>query len=98
MSPRGAGKKDPHFLASESPLYVGRAVAALAADPKVLARTGDVTCSWDVAREFGLNDADGTRPDWGRHSQEATLATKRKRPLDERRSARDHRGQEQVAR
>jgi NAD(P)-dependent dehydrogenase (short-subunit alcohol dehydrogenase family) len=70
---REAGRKDPHFLASESPLYVGRAVAALAADPKVLARTGDVTCSWDVAREFGLTDADGTRPDWGRHTQEQVI-------------------------
>jgi NAD(P)-dependent dehydrogenase (short-subunit alcohol dehydrogenase family) len=67
---REAGKKDPHFLASESPLYVGRAVAALAADPKVLARSGDVTCSWDVAREFGFTDADGSRPDWGKHAQQ----------------------------
>jgi NAD(P)-dependent dehydrogenase (short-subunit alcohol dehydrogenase family) len=70
---RTAGKKDPHFLASESPLFIGRAVAALAADPKVLARTGDVTCSWDVAREFGFTDADGTRPDWGRHGQEHVI-------------------------
>jgi NAD(P)-dependent dehydrogenase (short-subunit alcohol dehydrogenase family) len=70
---REAGKKDPHFLASESPLFIGRAVAALAADPKVLARTGDVTCSWDVAREFRLTDADGTRPDWGKHSQENVI-------------------------
>jgi NAD(P)-dependent dehydrogenase (short-subunit alcohol dehydrogenase family) len=70
---REAGKKDPHFLASESPLYIGRAVAALAADPKVLTRSGDVTCSWDVARAFGFTDADGTRPDWGRHCQEAVV-------------------------
>jgi NAD(P)-dependent dehydrogenase (short-subunit alcohol dehydrogenase family) len=70
---REAGKKDPHFLASESPLFIGRAVAALAADPKVVARTGDVTCSWDVAREYGLTDADGTRPDWGKHGQESVI-------------------------
>ena len=70
---REAGKKDPHFLASESPLYVGRAVAALAADPKVLARTGDVTASWLIAREFGFADADGTRPDWGKHCQTAVV-------------------------
>ena len=31
---RDGGKKDPNFLESESPLYVGRAVAALAADPR----------------------------------------------------------------
>ncbi|HVE80167.1 MAG TPA: SDR family NAD(P)-dependent oxidoreductase [Gemmatimonadaceae bacterium] len=70
---REAGKKDPHFLASESPLFIGRAVAALAADRKVLARTGDVTCSWDVAREYGLADADGSRPDWGKHGEEAVI-------------------------
>ena len=37
---RDGGKKDPNFLESESPLFVGRAVAALAADPKVLDRSG----------------------------------------------------------
>jgi hypothetical protein len=70
---RDGAKKDPHFLASESPLFVGRAVAALAADPKVFGRTGDVVSSWDVGREFGLTDADGSRPDWGEYSQEKVL-------------------------
>lgn len=64
---RDAGKKDPHFLHSESPLFVGRAVAALAADPNVLARSGDVYSSWDLARDYGFTDADGSRPDWGAH-------------------------------
>jgi NAD(P)-dependent dehydrogenase (short-subunit alcohol dehydrogenase family) len=64
---RQAGKKDPHFLQSESPLFVGRAVAALAADPKVLERSGDVYSSWELAREYGFTDADGSRPDWGAH-------------------------------
>ena len=64
---RDAGKKDPHFLHSESPLFVGRAVAALAQDPNVLARSGDVYSSWELAREYGFTDADGTRPDWGTH-------------------------------
>lgn len=36
------GKKDRNFLESESPLFVGRAVAALAADPNVLTRTGQL--------------------------------------------------------
>jgi NAD(P)-dependent dehydrogenase (short-subunit alcohol dehydrogenase family) len=62
---RDAGRKDPYFLHSESPLFVGRAVAALAADPKVLARSGDITSSWELGREYGLTDADGSRPDWG---------------------------------
>jgi NAD(P)-dependent dehydrogenase (short-subunit alcohol dehydrogenase family) len=65
-----AGKKDPHFLESESPLFVGRAVAALAGDPKIMERSGRITSSWEVAREHGFSDADGRRPDWGRHMQE----------------------------
>ena len=64
---RNAGKKDPHFLHSESPLFVGRAVAALAQDPEVLARSGDVYSSWELARDYGFTDADGSRPDWGQH-------------------------------
>ena len=64
---RDAGKKDPNFLQSESPLFVGRAVAALAADPKVQDRTGMLFSSWELARDYGFTDYDGRRPDWGRH-------------------------------
>jgi NAD(P)-dependent dehydrogenase (short-subunit alcohol dehydrogenase family) len=62
-----AGKKDPNFLESESPLFVGRAIAALAADPKVHKRNGMLLSSWEVGREYRLSDYDGRRPDWGRH-------------------------------
>jgi len=64
---REAGKKDANFLVSESPLFVGRAIAALAADPKVRRRTGLLLSSWELAREYGFTDYDGRRPDWGRH-------------------------------
>ena len=64
---REAGKKDPNFLVSESPLFVGRAIAALVADPKVRDRTGLLLSSWELAREYGFTDYDGRRPDWGRH-------------------------------
>jgi hypothetical protein len=64
---RDAGKKDPNFLVSESPLFIGRAIAALAADPKVRDRTGTLVSSWEVARDYGVTDYDGRRPDWGRH-------------------------------
>ena len=64
---REGGKKDPNFLESESPLFIGRAVAALAADPKVMERSGDVTSSWELARQYDVVDADGRRPDWGAH-------------------------------
>ena len=65
---REAGKKDPNFLVSESPLFVGRAIAALAADPKLRQRTGSLFSSWELAREYGFTDYDGRRPDWGRHT------------------------------
>ena len=64
---RDAGKQDPNFLQSESPLFVGRAVAALAADPKVRERTGMLFGSWELGRDYGLADYDGRRPDWARH-------------------------------
>jgi NAD(P)-dependent dehydrogenase (short-subunit alcohol dehydrogenase family) len=70
---RDGAAKDPNFLASESPLYVGRAVAALAADPKVLSRTGQLFSSWELAREYKFTDADGRRPDWGRTKIDFTV-------------------------
>ena len=65
-----AAKKDPHFIASETPFYVGRAVAALAADPHVTAKSGGVYSSWGLAREYGFTDIDGRRPDWGKYFEE----------------------------
>jgi NAD(P)-dependent dehydrogenase (short-subunit alcohol dehydrogenase family) len=67
---RDGGKTDPNFLHSETPLYVGRAVAALAADPKVKKKSGQVFSSWDLSDEYGFTDADGGRPHWGRHFAE----------------------------
>jgi len=62
------GKKDSNFLESESPLYVGRAVAALAADSRMLDRTGQLWSSWELSRAYGFTDVDGRRPDWGTHA------------------------------
>jgi hypothetical protein len=62
---RDAGKKNPNFLESESPLFIGRAVVALAQDADILTRSGQLHSSWQVAREYGVTDADGRRPDWG---------------------------------
>src|SRR6266850_1575277 len=64
-----AGKKDADFLASESPRYVGRAVVALACDPKVKERNGRVFSSWALSREYGFTDLDGTRPHWGNYAR-----------------------------
>jgi NAD(P)-dependent dehydrogenase (short-subunit alcohol dehydrogenase family) len=62
---RDGGAKDKNFLESESPLFVGRAVAALAQDGRILERSGQLYGSWELGREFGFTDADGRRPDWG---------------------------------
>ncbi|MEW5631510.1 SDR family oxidoreductase [Streptomyces hydrogenans] len=63
---RDALEKTPDFGVSESPVYVGRAVAALAADPDRNRWTGRSLSSGQLAGEYGFTDADGSRPDaWG---------------------------------
>jgi NAD(P)-dependent dehydrogenase (short-subunit alcohol dehydrogenase family) len=62
-----AAAKDPHFIMSETPFFVGRAVAALAADPNVMQKTGRVLSSWSLAEEFGFTDIDGRQPHWGNY-------------------------------
>lgn len=64
---RDAVAKVPDFVESETPLYVGRCVAAIAAEPDVARRNGRVFASWDVAREHDLTDADGARPHWAEY-------------------------------
>src|SRR5262249_15284967 len=66
---RDAGEKDPNFLESETPLFVGRAVAALAADPDVAKKSGRVFSSWGLSDEYGFTDAGGARPHWGRFAE-----------------------------
>jgi NAD(P)-dependent dehydrogenase (short-subunit alcohol dehydrogenase family) len=62
---------NPHFAAiSESPRFVGRAVAALAADPDVARRNGGSFSSGELAREYGFTDVDGSRPDCWRYMVE----------------------------
>ena len=62
---RDAIEKDSYFAESETPCYVGRAVAALAADPDVAQKAGRLFSSWGLAQEYGFTDLDGRRPDWG---------------------------------
>ncbi len=54
-------KKMFRFDLSESPEYIGRAVASLAADPDVLAKTGNIHFVGDLAGEYGFTDVDGRR-------------------------------------
>jgi NAD(P)-dependent dehydrogenase (short-subunit alcohol dehydrogenase family) len=67
---RDAAQRIKEFIASETPLFVGRCVAALAADPQVSAKNGRVYASWDLADEYGVNDADGSRPHFVRWLEE----------------------------
>ncbi|MEI7028266.1 SDR family oxidoreductase [Paenibacillus sp. y28] len=67
---RDAANQDPHFLISETPYYVGRAVAALAADPDIASKTGQILTTWDLSDEYGFTDRDGSRPHWGRYAAE----------------------------
>ena len=62
---------NPHFVAiSESPRFVGRAVAALAADPQLQRRNGGSFSSGGLAREYGFTDVDGSQPDAWRYMVE----------------------------
>lgn len=79
---REAIAADPHFAVSESPAYVGRAVAALAADPDVARHAGGALSSWGLAAEYRLDDADGSRPDWGRWHAEVLDAGRDPRTAD----------------
>ncbi|MEU6549401.1 SDR family oxidoreductase [Streptomyces sp. NPDC046915] len=64
---RDALAREPHFAISETPRYVGRAVAALAADPDVTRFNGTSLSSGGLAREYGFTDLDGSRPDAWRY-------------------------------
>jgi NAD(P)-dependent dehydrogenase (short-subunit alcohol dehydrogenase family) len=63
---RDALEKVPGFAISESPTYVARGLAALAADPDPHRFSGRVLTSYDLAHEYDVTDVDGSRPDcWG---------------------------------
>jgi NAD(P)-dependent dehydrogenase (short-subunit alcohol dehydrogenase family) len=64
----------PHFCIAESPLYVGRAVAALASDPDVGRFNGRSLSSGGLALLYGFTDTDGTRPDAWRYIVEVREA------------------------
>jgi NAD(P)-dependent dehydrogenase (short-subunit alcohol dehydrogenase family) len=64
---RDAVAIQPHFAISESPAYVGRAVAALAGDPEVGRWSGQSLSSGQLAQEYGFTDVDGSQPDAWRY-------------------------------
>lgn len=68
-----ANPENKHFGISETPTYLGRAVAALATDPAVADWSGKSTSSWELARHYGFTDVDGSRPDCGRYFADAVF-------------------------
>ena len=79
-SPRRTGatrrRRQPHFAISESPAFVGRAVAALAADPDVSRWNGQSLSSGQLAKVYGFTDLDGSQPDAWRYLVEVQDAGK----------------------
>jgi NAD(P)-dependent dehydrogenase (short-subunit alcohol dehydrogenase family) len=73
---RDALVKQPHFAISESPAFVGRAVAALAADPDKARFSGQTLDSGQLAKVYGFTDTDGSRPDAWRYIVEIADAGK----------------------
>jgi len=64
---REATKVQPHFAISETPAFVGRAVAALAQDPAVSRWNGQSLSSGQLAQVYGFTDVDGSQPDAWRY-------------------------------
>ncbi|MGE0281888.1 MAG: SDR family oxidoreductase [Rhizobiaceae bacterium] len=73
---RDGAKVQPHFVISETPRFVGRAVAALAADPDKARWNGQSLSSGQLAKVYGFTDLDGSRPDAWRYVVEVQDAGK----------------------
>ncbi|MCB0106386.1 MAG: hypothetical protein KDE53_10770, partial [Caldilineaceae bacterium] len=57
-----AVERAPDFIHSETPFYIGRAVVALATDPKIMAKSGHALSAGGLAREYNFTDVDGRQP------------------------------------
>ena len=73
---RDAFAKQPHFVITETPRYVGRAVASLATDPEVSRWNGQSLSSGQLAKVYGFTDVDGSQPDAWRYVVEVQDAGK----------------------
>ncbi len=71
-----ATAKQPHFIITETPRYVGRAVTSLAADPNVSRWSGQTLSSGQLAKVYGFTDVDGSQPDAWRYVVEVQDAGK----------------------
>jgi len=73
---RDAIAKQPHFVITETPRFVGRAVAHLAGDPQVARWSGQSLSSGQLAQVYGFTDLDGSQPDAWRYVREVQDAGK----------------------
>jgi NAD(P)-dependent dehydrogenase (short-subunit alcohol dehydrogenase family) len=73
---RDATAKQPHFVITETPRYVGRAVACLAGDSEVARWNGQSLSSGQLAKVYGFTDLDGSQPDAWRYLREVQDAGK----------------------
>ncbi|XVU22871.1 SDR family oxidoreductase [Actinoplanes sp. CA-054009] len=82
---RDAVAQDPHFAIAESPYYLARGVAALAADPDRASRwNGRSASSADLARAYDVRDLDGTQPDSTAYFEDVVYGGKQTSPDDYR--------------
>ncbi|WP_372631834.1 SDR family NAD(P)-dependent oxidoreductase [Cohnella sp.] len=70
---RDGATKEPHFLQSETPFFLARGLAALAAEPDLLSKSGKAYTSWGLSDDYGIEDVDGRRPHWGNYAAEQGL-------------------------
>jgi NAD(P)-dependent dehydrogenase (short-subunit alcohol dehydrogenase family) len=69
--------KDKWFAIAETPRYIGRAVAALAADPEVSRWSGRALSSGVLAKHYGFTDLDGSQPEASRFFSDAYFGDKK---------------------
>jgi NAD(P)-dependent dehydrogenase (short-subunit alcohol dehydrogenase family) len=62
-----AVRKDKHFIASESPFYIGEAIKHLALDPNVRRFNGKTLSTWGLSEIYNFKDIDETQPHWGNY-------------------------------
>ncbi|SED79360.1 NAD(P)-dependent dehydrogenase, short-chain alcohol dehydrogenase family [Amycolatopsis tolypomycina] len=73
---RDACERVPHFAISETPTFCGRTVVALASDPDRARWSGQTVSSGQLAKEYEVDDVDGSRPDAWRYMVEVADAGK----------------------
>jgi NAD(P)-dependent dehydrogenase (short-subunit alcohol dehydrogenase family) len=56
--------EDEGWARSETPHYLGRAIAAMVTDPNIHEKSGKVLATWHLYKEYGFKDLDGRQPDW----------------------------------